>query len=276
MASIRERYFFASASPCSSINLTKRFSVSLSGRFISLSKDERQRYAWHGIQRMGCKDPVRERTSSERQYTNCDLGKPSTRSTAARVTGRGEETRESARQADTPFRRRPHSHQNCGSRDGNLIPGRIGQASEPTLPSPPPPADHDRPSRSLGGRRRDGLVFGRRVGGRSAQYRGRTRLCGAVGGVVVGRRTPLVATRTTKKVIPVVPISAQAFMCMPMRSGTRQQSLPAVLGTYAVVWVAPFSPVDSAHLRSFIARLENRELPGTGARPTMDRRTRIS
>ena len=99
------------------------------------------------------------------------------RATTARVTGRGEEARESVRQADTPFRRRRHSHQNCGSTDRNLIPARIGQASEPTSPSRPPaprrrirepggsrpspprPTDHDRPSRSFAGRRRDGLVF---------------------------------------------------------------------------------------------------------------------
>ena len=41
---------------------------------------------------MGCKSPVRERTSSERQYTNCDLGKQvQVGATAARVIGRGEQ-----------------------------------------------------------------------------------------------------------------------------------------------------------------------------------------
>jgi hypothetical protein len=40
---------------------------------------QRHGYARHGRELMECKSPVRERTSTERQYTNRDLEKPSTR-----------------------------------------------------------------------------------------------------------------------------------------------------------------------------------------------------
>jgi len=58
----------------------------------------------------------------------------------------------------------------------NLTPGRIGQASEPTSPSRPRPADHDRRSASSEGGGETGwsLIVG--VGGWFAQYLVRTRL----------------------------------------------------------------------------------------------------
>ena len=104
------------------------------------------------------------------------------------------------------------------------------------------------------------------------------RTCGVVSemdGVVVGRGIPLGGgfyhkRGNSRRSHQRTSIHVQAYA---VRSS--QQSLPAVPGTYAVVRVATFSPVDSAPLRPFIAWAENRELPGTGARPTMDRRTRI-
>ena len=122
----------------------------------------------------------------------------------------------------------------------NLIPGRIGQANEPTSPSPPTrvrpqstpsaknprtrrqtspspprPADHDRPSRSLAGRRRDGWFFGRGFGGRSAQYLVRTRLCVRWTGLWSVEELP----NPPQKGGFGHPISAQAFTCMLMSSG---------------------------------------------------------
>ena len=75
-------------------------------------------------------------------------------------------------------------------------PRRIREPGD-SRPSPPRPADHDRPSRFLGGWRRDGVVFDRGVGGRSAQYRGRTGLCVRWKGLWSGGETPLVPHKPT-------------------------------------------------------------------------------
>ena len=53
-----------------------------------------------------------------------------------RVTDRGEEACECARKGRPESRRRSHSRQSCEATNRNLIQGRIGQASEPTITKP--------------------------------------------------------------------------------------------------------------------------------------------
>ncbi len=130
----------------------------------------------------------------------------------------------------------------CGGRSSmNLIPGRIGQANEPTSPSAPPaPRRRIRePGGSRPSRPRTRSPLPRRAAARRLVLRSwGWRSLGTVPrtyGVVHGdgQGCGLAGNRQLRHkegVIPVVPISAQAFMCRLMSSGFELSWLPSRTG----------------------------------------------
>ena len=144
-----------------------------------------------------CKSLVRERTFSERQYTNCELGKQrlpnrSLFLVALLLVPRPRRIRE-------PGRSRPR-----------------GRGLRITIE---PPA-----SSEVGGETGWSLIVG--VGGRFSQYRGRAGLCVRWMGLWPGEES----TTPPQNGDLSHPISAQAFMCRLLRSRFEPSWLPSSTG----------------------------------------------
>ena len=100
--------------------------------------------------------------------------------------------------------------------------------SNPAAISPPPPADHGRPSRSLAGWWRDELAFAV-ASRRTADVRG---FAWRSTGLWSGGESPTFRIQRGGRRYP---ISAQAFTCMLMWSGFEPRGFPAVPGTYGCI-----------------------------------------